>query len=201
MVQHPSVSPDQPESDEQLAIRARTDAQAFGQLYERHLTGIYTYIYYRVSNQHVAEDLAAQTFMRALRSIHRYEVQGVPFAAWLFRIAHNLVANWHRDSSRHAMLELPESQPTERESDNPEEVAERREAIDDLHAAIQTLAPDRQQLLLLKFVVELPNARIAEIMGRTEGAIKALLHRTVASLKDQLSADQPSKRKNRGEKQ
>jgi RNA polymerase sigma-70 factor (ECF subfamily) len=174
------------EPDEVLAIRARDDRELFGVLYERHVKRIYNYAYYRTGSAADAEDLTARTFFQAMNNLHRYEVQGVPFSAWLFRIAHNLVANWHRDSGRHraastdGMVEVPS------DDRSPEEVAEAAEERNELHRAILRLAADRQQLLILKFSHQLSNEEIGTIMGRSEGAIKALLHRTVKGLRDDL---------------
>ena len=174
------------EPDEVLAERAKADRAAFGILYERHLRKVYNYVYYRTGSVADAEDLTARTFYQALSNLHRYQVQGVPFSAWLYRIAHNLVANWHRDTGRHraqsidGLLELPNPH------DDPPRIAEGSEERRELRSAIRTLPSDRQQLLILKFVEQMPNAEIAAVMGRSEGAIKALLHRTVVGLKSQL---------------
>ena len=89
-----------------LIRKSATDAEAFGQLYERHVRKIYNYIYYRTGNHHEAEDLTARVFQRALKHVANFKDQGVPFSAWLYRIAHNLVANWHRDRSRRPVVPL-----------------------------------------------------------------------------------------------
>lgn len=175
-----------PEPDEVLAVRARDDREAFGILYERHVRRIYNYIYYRTGSYADAEDLTARTFFQAMNNLHRYQVQGVPFSAWLFRIAHNLVANWHRDSGRHRAASTDGLATVPDEDDGPHEWAEAAEERRELHGAIRHLASDRQQLLLLKFSEQLSNEEIATIMGRSEGAIKALLHRTVKSLREDL---------------
>jgi RNA polymerase sigma-70 factor (ECF subfamily) len=83
--------------EDDLVEAAKTDPEAFGKLYQRYVDKIYSYIYYRTSNREDAEDLTAKTFHRALSHIGRYKHKGRPFSAWLYRIAHNLVANWHRD--------------------------------------------------------------------------------------------------------
>jgi RNA polymerase sigma factor (sigma-70 family) len=83
-----------PENEAALIRRAKEDPEAFGVLYERYVDKIYNYIYYRTGNVHDAEDLTSRVFFRALRNLERYEDQGVPFSAWLYRIAHNLVASW-----------------------------------------------------------------------------------------------------------
>jgi len=182
------------EPDEVLAERAKVDREAFGILYERHMRRIYNYVYYRTGSVADAEDLTARTFYQALSNLQRYRVQGVPFSAWLFRIAHNLVANWHRDSGRHRTLPIDGLAELPNPTDDPPLVAESSEERLELRRVIARLPADRQQLLILKFVEQMPNAEIAAVMGRTEGAVKALLHRTIESLKTQLTADKAGKK-------
>lgn len=178
---------DSSEPDEAIAERAKRDPVAFGILYQRHLHSIYNYIYYRVGNTHDTEDLTARTFFRALDRLHTYEVRDVPFAAWLFRIAHNLVANWHRDTKRRKIVPLDELSRRDEPYSDPTNTAEEREEHLELRRAIAGLARDRQQLLVLKFVKEMPNVQIARAMGRSEGAVKALLHRTLVALREELA--------------
>ncbi len=175
------------EPDELLAERAKTDVAAFGILYERHLKRIYNYIYYRTGNIHDAEDLTEKTFFQALTNLQRYRFQGAPFAAWLYRIAHNIVANWHRDTGRHQAVQLDGLAEMKNPIDDPVALAEAKEERIELRGVIAKLPADRQQLLILKFVEQMANAEIAQAMGRTEGAIKALLHRTIESLKTELA--------------
>jgi RNA polymerase sigma-70 factor (ECF subfamily) len=176
-------------ADENVLVeRAKTDPEAFGVLYACYVKKIYNYIYYRVGNHDDAEDLTARTFHRALDHIDHYVQRGAPFSAWLYRIAHNLVANWHRDQSRHKVLSLEDVRLSTQRRENPHQMAERKEEQDELLAAIQRLPADRQQLLILKFVEGLSNAEIGEVMGRSEGAIKSLYHRTLGALRDMLGA-------------
>ncbi len=184
-----------PEPDEVLAVRARTDRDAFGVLYERHVRRIYNYVYYRTGSSADAEDLTSRTFFQAMNNLHRYQVQGVPFSAWLFRIAHNLVANWHRDTGRHRAISTEAAVGVPDDIDGPQDVAESFEEVQELHEAVRRLAADRQQLLILKFSEQLSNDEIATIMGRSEGAIKALLHRTVKSLRDELTRSKLEEKK------
>jgi len=172
------------ESEEQLVQRAKHDAAAFGALYDRYVDKVYNYIYHRVGNHHDAEDLTARTFHRALANVGAYMDRGVPFSAWLFRIAHNLVANWHRDQSRRPVVSLDEaySGPPQ----HPEAAAEHAEEEDALLEAIRTLPDDRQKLLLFKFSEGMSNLEIAAILGRTEGAVKSLYHRTLLSLREEM---------------
>ena len=93
--------------EDQLIEQAKTDPEAFGKLYEVYVEKIYNYVYYRIGNHHDAEDLTARVFNRALNHIANYNNKGAPFAAWLYRIAHNLVANWHRDHQRRGQRSRP----------------------------------------------------------------------------------------------
>lgn len=172
-----------------LVARAGTDAEAFGVLYERHVRRIYNYIFYRTGNHHDAEDLTARVFQRALRHVGKFEDKGVPFSAWLYRIAHNLVANWHRDRSRRPTVPLEDNLLPTGAGPHPEAVAVATEEQRHLVEAVRRLPEDRQQLLILKFVERLSNAEIGVIMGRTEGAIKSLYHRTLNTLRDELAGE------------
>ena len=173
-----------------LVTQAKSDPAAFGPLYERYVKKIYSYMYYRTGNAHDAEDLTARVFQRAMVNLDRYTSRGLPFSAWLYRIAHNLVANWHRDQGRRQMLPLHEAARQDWQalrSEAPEAVAEKREAQAHLLEAIHRLPAERQQLIVLKFVERLSNAVIGQIMNRSEGAVKSLYHRTLLALRDELS--------------
>jgi RNA polymerase sigma-70 factor (ECF subfamily) len=176
----------EPLDDLELVARVREDPSAFGQLYERYVAKIYNYVYYRTGNHHDAEDLTGRVFYRALMHVDRFVDRGVPFSAWLYRIAHNLVANWHRDHARRQEFSLEDLSLTSPLRDTPEATTEANEQRARLLSAIRRLPIERQELLILKFVEQLPNAEIGEIMGRSEGAIKSLYHRTLLSLRDDL---------------
>ena len=172
--------------DMDLVRRASYDAEAFGLLYERHVRRIYNYIYYRTGDHHDAEDLTARVFQRALSHVQSFVDKGVPVSAWLYRIAHNLVANWHRDRSRRPMVPLEENLAASAPADYPEAEALTAEEDRALLDRVRRLPADRQQLLILKFVERLSNAEIAEITGKTEGAVKSLYHRTLKALREDL---------------
>ena len=169
-----------------LIARAKVDREAFGQLYEIYVDRIYNYVYYRTGSVADAEDLTARVFERAMQHIGNYQDKGVPFSAWLYRIAHNMVANWHRDRSRRQIFSLEDFAQWQANEDGPEFKAERVAEREVLLAAVRRLPAERQELLLLKFLEQLPNAEIGEIMGRSEGAIKSLYHRTLLALRDDL---------------
>ena len=191
--------------DTELVAIAGTDQDAFGEIYERYVTKIYNYIYYRTNNSQDAEDITAKVFYRAMAHIQNYEDKGVPFQAWLYRIAHNLVANFHRDESRRKIIPLDDYLALSLKSDAPDKQAEHNEETATLMNAIRRLPAERQQLLVLKFVQDKSNIEIGEIMNRTEGAIKSLYHRTLLALRDELQiqefqpkSDNPTTKRQKG---
>jgi RNA polymerase sigma-70 factor, ECF subfamily len=185
----PAMLPAFPPADEEesaLVAQARQDPAAFGVLYARYIDRVYAYIYHRVGNVQETEDLTARTFYRALDKLETYEDRGLPFSAWLFRIAHNLVANWHRDRSRRRFLSFDRLWSHSNEGDTPEEYLELAEKHEALWAAINRLPAERKDLLLYKFSSRLSNLEIGQMMDKSEGAIKSLYFRTLASLRKDL---------------
>ena len=160
---------------------------AFAALYEAHAPRVYRYLLSRTSNPAEAEDLTSRTFLRALAGLHQYRGRGAGFGAWLMTIAHNLLVNWYRDRGRrppveeiNAALRVPDATP------GPEASLERNERIAEVRGALGALAADRQRLIALKYGGGRSNADIGRIMGRTEGAVKALHHRTLRELQQAL---------------
>lgn len=162
------------------------DRVALEDLYLMHFDRIYSYLQMTVGNRHDAEDLTNQTFVKMLESIERFEWRKAPFSAWLFRIAHNLAIDHFRSRRRWQ----PEEEPPE-----PHD-AEHRSAEDEaMHAIghrsmlemIEDLSEDQQQVLTLKFVFNFSNGEAATILGKSEGAVKSLQHRALASLQRQLA--------------
>jgi len=179
--------PDTEFNEEEVLLRAsQDDREAFGLLYERYIDRIFNYVYYRTGNIHDAEDLTARVFQRAMNHIRNYTDRGVPFSAWLYRIAHNLVANWHRDRSRKQEIPLDDLPVASARMDHPESSLVRSQEQDSLLRLIRQLPAERQTLLILKFVENMSNAEIGQIMGRSEGAVKSLYHRTLLALRDQI---------------
>ncbi len=172
--------------EDTLARASQGDKDAFGLLYEQYVERIYNYVYYRTGNVHDAEDLTARVFYRALHHIHNYTDRGLPFSAWLYRIAHNLIANWHRDRARHQEIPLSDAPTIHYKGVAPEAAVVQNQEQESLLRIIRHLPAERQNLLILKFVEHLSNTEIGEIMGRSEGAVKSLYHRTLLSLRDDL---------------
>ena len=170
--------------EERLIRQAKYDPQAFGDLYERHLRKIYTYLFYRTGNHADAEDLTSKVFQKAYVHLPGYENLGLPFSAWLYRIAHNVVANWYRDQGRRKVVGLDEAINRSADGDpgSSAESAAEREALLKL---IHRLPEEKQQVIILKFAEGYSNAEIGKILGRSEGAVKSLYHRTLLQLRDQ----------------
>ena len=169
-----------------LVDRARTDPEAFGMLYERYVKRIYNYVYYRTGSHEDAEDLTANVFQRAVQRLSTYSDRGLPFVAWLYRIAHNVVANWYRDEGRRRTLPL-DSVPTQVRADGPEHQVEQNAERDRVLTVLRKLTPERQQLLVLKFIDQMSNAEIGQVLNRSESAVKSLYHRTLEELRAELA--------------
>jgi RNA polymerase sigma-70 factor (ECF subfamily) len=130
------------EEEARLIQRAKRNSRIFGEVYERYVRRIYTYIYYRTGNHEDAEDLTSRVFQKAYVHLPRYENQGLPFSAWLYRIAHNIVANWYRDQSRKKVVGLDDGEYHSAE-ENPDAAAERSAEQDILLAVVRNLPPER----------------------------------------------------------
>lgn len=167
------------------------DQQAFAALYQENVQRIYNYIYYRTGNRSDAEDLTARVFQRAYKHIGNYKKTSVPFSAWLYRIAHNLVANWHRDNSRRHEVPLEDQEFNLQQVERPETEVVINQEVEGLLRVMRALPGDRQLLIVLKYLDGLSNVEIAQIMGRSEGAVKSLYHRTLLELREKLEGGKP----------
>ncbi len=174
--------------EKKLIDAAKSDPAAFDGLYKKYVERIYNYIYYRTGNDGDAEDLTGKVFFKALDNIQGYKHMGLPFSAWLYRIAHNLVANYHRDRAKkqEISLDVIHDKALQHRGMQPEASVSRDQEVDELLATIRDLAPNRQELLILKFVDQLSNKDIGKIMRKSEGAIKSLYHRTLLELREKM---------------
>jgi RNA polymerase sigma-70 factor, ECF subfamily len=176
----------QPDED-RIARLAVSDRSAFSALYEAHVDRVYRYLLARTSNPAEAEELTSRVFLNALSRLDQYRGRGSGFGGWLMTIAHNLLVNWYRDRGRRPpTTELDEALQVPSSVPGPESSLERNERIERVRQAVSSLAQDRQQLIALKYVDGLSNPEIGRIMGRTEGAVKALHHRTLRELQSLL---------------
>jgi len=167
--------------EHELIRRAQDfDPEAFGEIYERYYTGVYKYIFYRVGDQVMAEDLTMEVFVKSMEAIDGFTFRGVPFSAWLYRIASNLVIDHFRRLPAQAELSLEEKLVSS--SEPSAQVLESEFTHQALRHALSELTEDQQQVVILKFVDGLSNHEVAQLLGKTEGAIKSLQHRALASL-------------------
>ena len=161
----------------------------FERLYKDHLRDVYSYSYYRIGNHHDAEDLTEQTFLQAYRHFERAqrESNGRPLRPWLIRIAHNLAANYHRDKARRPTAALDNIEPPQHPH-GTERVVEGRERMRQVMAGLEHLSDDRREALIMRFSLGMSNREIARALGRTDGATKVLIHRSIKQLEEELEA-------------
>ncbi|HYR54302.1 MAG TPA: sigma-70 family RNA polymerase sigma factor [Methylomirabilota bacterium] len=182
---------DPPRDDESdLVERAKRDPRQFGALYDRHFQQIYRFVYSRVREQTAAEDVTSEIFMKALRAMPRYQDTGRPFAAWLYQIAVNAIADRYRT--------LRPSSPLEDFHDlsigGPalEEEAAHRDEIRRIWVLVEALPAQQKTALVLKFQEDMKIEDIAVAMGKTAGAVKLLIHRGVSRLRDEAGSLRPA---------
>jgi RNA polymerase sigma-70 factor, ECF subfamily len=178
--------------DQDLVRAAQAgDVDAFGQLYERYFDKVYSYLGFKLGSPAEAEDLAGQVFLRALESLPGYRWTGVPFQAWLFRIAHNLLVDWLRRAGRRPTVPLDAVAGVAAADDpaaDPERWTLERATRQELAEAVARLTPAQQQVLGLRFVAGLPTAEVARVLGRSEASVKALQHAGLRALQRRHAA-------------
>ena len=175
-----------------LVQRARQgDQEAFAQLYETHFDKIFRYVVLKIRNQTEAEDMTQQVFVKAYESIGSYQPQGVPFTAWLFRIAHNQMVDYVRKESKKPTVPLDESLPIMDDSDLEHDVETKIE-MEKVVVATKQLTKAQREVISLRFAGGLSITEAARTMRKSEGAIKALQHSAILSLRKTLLAGENS---------
>jgi RNA polymerase sigma-70 factor, ECF subfamily len=164
----------------------RGDRSALEELYLLHFDRIYSYLHMSVGSRHDAEDLTTQTFVKMLEAIGRFRWRSVPFSAWLFRIAHNLAMD-HFRASRRCQPEEEIGESVQGEEDSAEDQALASIGQASMLELIERLSPEQRQVLTLKFVFRFSNGEVASILDKTEGAVKSLQHRALASLQKHVT--------------
>jgi RNA polymerase sigma-70 factor (ECF subfamily) len=176
------------QDEESLVRRAQErDADALARLYEAYFDKIYRYIAARVRNKAEAEDLTQQVFMKMLQSISSFKYKGLPFSSWLYRIAHNQVVDFLRQKNKKATVDI-EGLPIPDTKDDPEHLLEKQVDIEQVKRATQKLTPAQQEVISLRFTGELSISECAKVMGKSEGAIKALQHNAVLALRKAMAS-------------
>jgi RNA polymerase sigma-70 factor (ECF subfamily) len=178
------------QGEESLVRRAqKNDQEAFAQLYEEHFGKIYRYLVLRIGNEMEAEDMTQQVFLNALQSLSSFRWKGVPFSAWLYRIAHNQAVDHLRRTKKHTSVPLDESLATS--GDSPHSAAERKMDIEQLLAATKRLTEAQREVISLRFSSELSIAQVAKVMGKSQGAVKALQHSAIVALRRTMLVTEP----------
>lgn len=174
-----------PNEDQIVEAAKQRDRRAVSQLYEHYFDRVFAYVLARVASQHDAEDITAQVFLRMVEAIPAFQWQGVSFAAWLFRIAHNAVIDHWRKHSKVASVSIDDlALASHHDPAKDVEAIVQREY---LMKAIRQLSDSQAQVILLRFFGGLSNADVAAITGRSEGAVKSLQHSALKNLERLLA--------------
>ncbi len=170
-------------SDEERSIVQRAvkhDSAAFALLYDRYVDKIYRYIHYKVGTIAQAEDLTAQVFLKAWEGIGKYRWTERPFAAWLYRIAHNAIVDYYRTDR--AVVPIDDLALEDEDNVSPEDLAEQRLTSDMVRKAIAQLTDEQQEVIILKFLEGYGTEQVALLIGKDQGAVRALQHRALGTL-------------------
>jgi RNA polymerase sigma-70 factor (ECF subfamily) len=182
-VREPQVTYTDPSlpDEARLVRRAKSgNSEAFAELYDACVERVYRYIYFRVTDDVVTEDLTSQVFLKAWENLDRYQTGSSPFVAWLYTIARNLVIDFYRTQKSSVPLDEVTALPAKEQS--PVEEVELRFSLQAMRDGLQALTDDQQQVLILKYIAGLPNENIAKLMNRREGAVRALQMRALQTL-------------------
>lgn len=180
------------EDERRLVDQAQSgDGEAFGQLYEAYLDRVYRFIFFRVTDAQVAEDLTSQVFLKAWENLSRYHPHG-PFLAWLYAIARNTVIDNYR--TRKTTVSLDEAAPIAAQDEKLDDHLQFQYEMQSLQAAMRHLTREQQEVITLKFIAEYDTAQIAKQMGKSEGAVRALQMRALQALA-RVMRNNESKRK------
>jgi RNA polymerase sigma-70 factor (ECF subfamily) len=173
------------QDEENLVRRAKErDGRAFAQLYEEYFDKIFRYVALKIGDQMEAEDITQQVFLNAIRAISSFKLKGIPFSAWLFRIAHNQVVDHLRKKTRRSVSSIDKVSLCA--DDDPTQTLGRKMDVERLNSATRKLTLAQQEVISLRFAGEMSIAEVAKVMGKSEGAIKALQHSAIVALRKVL---------------
>lgn len=175
--------------EELLNGAANFDEAALSELYDRYEARIYSYIYRRTGNSALAEDLTAQVFLKMLEAIRNEKAWHSSFSGWLYRIAHNAVIDFYRKRDRQKQTDLEDAAAVVASDHNPVVIAETNLDAENLRTAISRLTEEQAEVISLRFLEGYSISEVATMMDKTEGSIKALQYRAVATLRQLLHRD------------
>jgi RNA polymerase sigma-70 factor, ECF subfamily len=171
------------QNEKALVERAKAgDTDAFGVLYTHYLTAIYRFIFFRVDDEPVAEDLTEEVFIKAWEALPRYTVGEHPFVTWLYRIASNSIVDHHRKNKKYTPISEIELRLLRMPDMSPEEHAEVQRNASLLYEALSKLTEEEKQVVVLRFAEGLTHLEVGAIMGKTEGACRVIQHRALSNL-------------------
>ncbi|HMR62404.1 MAG TPA: sigma-70 family RNA polymerase sigma factor [Anaerolineae bacterium] len=182
------VSGSTPSEAELIEKAISGDSNAFANLYDTYVDEIYRFILHRVGNQQTAEDLTSQVFLKAWDNLSRYKMRGSPFGAWLFKIARNIVIDYYRTQKETLPLEAEALSKPDPTANVAKEVEQRLQG-EWLREILLRLTEDQREVLTLKFVNGLKTAEVAKVMGKRQGAIRALQMRALQALAELVGGD------------
>ncbi|MDQ7027012.1 MAG: sigma-70 family RNA polymerase sigma factor [Anaerolineae bacterium] len=187
-----------PEQAKLITLAKQGDSQAISQLYRAHAQAIYRYIAYRVPTSADAEDITSDVFMRMLEGLSSYEIMSVPFEAWLYRIATHRIADFFRKRSRQKThIELHETLAND--DPMPEESIQKQQEFKNLRTALGYLSQEQQDVLILRFIENKSHEDVANILEKSQSAVRTIQHRALVRLSQLLGADEKAKHYLRGD--
>jgi RNA polymerase sigma-70 factor (ECF subfamily) len=157
--------------------------EAVGELYDRHHTRIFRYLWSRLRDPHVAEDLTGEVFARMVKDLPGYRPRGIPFQAWLYRIAHNLAVDHQRVQGRHPLVSLDDAEDVRAEGQDPAAKVERQLTVERVESALEALDPIQRDVVVLRFLVGLSLREVAAALTKSVAAVKSLQHRGLVALR------------------
>jgi RNA polymerase sigma-70 factor, ECF subfamily len=178
--------------ERRLVEAAQRDTACFGDLYENYFALVYAYVARRLRNRTEVEDLTAEVFRKALQNLARYKWTGAPFAAWLFRIASNMITDRAKRAAREGNAEpsLIQSGASQVQQTDLEDCERQTQ----LFRMVDELAADQKRVLVMRFADEMSIHEIAEALGRSEGAVKQLQFRALENLRKRVTTEDPGRR-------
>ena len=181
--------PAQTDDEALIGLAASGDREAFGDLYERYAVKVFRHAYFLTSDPALAEDFTAQTFLNALQAISRYESRGVPFAAWLLRIAGNLVINYRKSQKNNGHAPLPDTLEATGSFYSPEQSCEVTLDGERVWQQVRKLNQEQRQVIVMRFVDDLSYPDIAQVLGKSVGAVRVIQFRALSNLRHLLDGD------------